>query len=398
MNLPNETDGATTIPERGRLKVFLGMAAGVGKTYRMLRDGMLEAENGRDVVIGYLEPHDRDATVAQSTGFETVPRRCVEYKGTPMEEMDLPAVLRRRPQLCLVDELAHTNAPGVEHAKRFEDVYDLIEAGIDVYTTMNVQHLESLNDQIAELTTTRVRETVPDAVLKRADEVVLIDLTPEALIERLRAGKIYPADRVPSALNNFFKIENLTALRSVALRQVADDVEAKRLTVELAAPTRPGDDRLSQQAVPLAVGERALVLVTPRPSSQRVLRRAWRSAQRLGSELDALWVCGPGYEPTPAEQEQLTALSRLSSVLGANFQTVHGDDVIETVGRVARELGTTYVLIGPPHSPKTVGRWGRSSMIDQLLRELPGMDLRVIADRSLVPGPAAAERGNGASS
>lgn len=395
MNQPSEIAGTAGPPGKGRLKVFLGMAAGVGKTYRMLRDGMMEAENGRDVVIGYLEPHEREATIAQSTGFETVPRQTVTYKGTPLEEMDLPAVLKRKPELCLVDELAHTNAPGVDHPKRFEDVYDLIDAGIDVFTTINVQHLESLNDQISELTGTRVRETVPDAVLQRADEVVLIDFTPEALIERLRAGKIYPADRVPSALNNFFKIENLTALRSVALRQVADDVEAKRLTVERATNARPGDDRLSKQAVPLAVGERALVLVTPRPSSQRVLRRAWRSAQRLGSELDVIWVCDPGHEPTPEEQEQLKALRRLSSVLGAIFTIEQGDDVAKTVGRVARGLGTTYVLLGPPHSRKTVARWGREPLIDKLLRELPGMDLRVIADRSKLPALNFGQRENG---
>lgn len=370
---------------RGRLTVFLGMAAGVGKTYRMLRDGMLEAENGRDVVIGYFEPHSREATIAQAASFESVPRRIVRYKETQMEELDLPAVLERRPELCLVDELAHTNAPGFEHGKRFEDVDDLLAAGIDVLTTMNVQHLESLNDQVAELTGTRVRETVPDTVLSRADEVILIDLTPEALIERLRTGKIYPADRVTAALNNFFKIENLTALRSVALRQVADDVEAKRLTVEDALIPCPGDDRLSRRAVPLAVGERALVLVTPRPSSQRVLRRAWRSAQRLGSELDVLWVCPPGHQPTREQQAQITALQRLSSVLGADFRVEPGDDVIETVGRLARQIGTTYILIGPPHTTNTLGRWGRASMMDRLLRELPGMDLRVIADRSLLP-------------
>src|SRR5665811_803739 len=193
---------------RGRYKVFLGMAAGVGKTYRMLQEGQAEAEAGRDVVIGYLEPHGRAETVAQAQGLEVVPRRRVSYRDTVLEEMDLPAILRREPELCLIDELAHTNAPGVEHEKRYEDVRDVLDAGIDVYSTVNVQHLESLNEQVAQLTGARVRETIPDEVLSMADEVVLIDLTPEALIARLRAGKVYPRDRVQAALNNFFKIEN----------------------------------------------------------------------------------------------------------------------------------------------------------------------------------------------
>src|SRR3954451_16456585 len=170
-------------------KIFLGMAAGVGKTYRMLQEGAAEAESGRDVVIGYLEPHRRPATAAQAVGLEVVPRYRVTYKEVALDELDVAAVLRRRPELCLIDELAHTNAPGLDHTKRYEDVRDVLDAGIDVYSTVNVQHLESLNDQVAELTGTRVRETLPDSVLGEADEVVLVDLTPEALLQRLREGK-----------------------------------------------------------------------------------------------------------------------------------------------------------------------------------------------------------------
>src|SRR3954463_8817910 len=194
---------------RGHLKVFLGMAAGVGKTYRMLQEGRAELEGGRDVVVGLLETHGRADTLAQAAGLEVLPRRRVTYRDTTLEEMDVPAILRRAPELCLIDELAHTNAPGVEHRKRYEDVQTVLDAGIDVYSTVNVRHLESLNDQIAEQIGTRVRETLPDDVLGDADEVVLIDVTPEALIERLRAGKVYPAERVETALNNFFRIENL---------------------------------------------------------------------------------------------------------------------------------------------------------------------------------------------
>src|SRR5579872_1430181 len=203
--------GAVSATARGSHRVFLGMAAGVGKTYRMLLEGQAQAENGRDVVIGWLEPHGRRETEELARDLEVVPRRRVAYRDTMIDEMDLPAILARAPELCLIDELAHTNAVGVEHEKRWQDVEAVIEAGIDVFSTVNVQHLESLNDQIAELTGTRVRETIPDSVLTAADEVVLIDITPQALIERLRAGKIYRPDRVETALGNFFRIENLAA-------------------------------------------------------------------------------------------------------------------------------------------------------------------------------------------
>jgi two-component system sensor histidine kinase KdpD len=199
--------------ERGHLKVFIGMAPGVGKTYRMLQEGVAEATNGRDVAIGYLESHGREETAAQAAGLELIPRRQLTYRGIDLEEMDLPAVLARRPELCLIDELAHTNAAGLEHEKRYEDVRTVIDAGIDVYSTINVQHLESLKDQVGQLTGATVRETIPDEVLSEADEVVLIDVTPEALIARLRAGKVYAPERVPAALSHFFKIENLSALR-----------------------------------------------------------------------------------------------------------------------------------------------------------------------------------------
>ena len=275
---------------RGHLKVFIGMAAGVGKTYRMLQEGHTESNAGRDVAIGYMEPHKRPETSALAEGLETVPRRRVAYRDTELEEMDLPALLARAPELALIDELAHTNAPGVEHDKRYEDVREVLAAGIDVFSTVNVQHLESLNDQVAELTGTRVRETIPDAVLGEADEVVLIDLTPEALVERLRAGKVYPGESIEAALNNFFTVENLLTLREVALRQVAQEVEAKRLVVEEPLGTR--QERVAAE-VPKAVGERLLALVRPEPASQRLVRRAWRSAQRLGTDLDLLWVKPP---------------------------------------------------------------------------------------------------------
>jgi two-component system, OmpR family, sensor histidine kinase KdpD len=363
---------------RGRYKVFLGMAAGVGKTYRMLQEGQAEAEAGRDVVIGYLEPHGRSETLAQAARLETVPRRRVRYRETLLEEMDLPAILERDPELCLIDELAHSNVPGVEHAKRYEDISEVLSAGIDVYSTVNVQHLESLNDQVAELTGTRVRETVPDAVLASADDVVLIDITPESLIERLIAGKVYPQERVQSALSNFFRIENLSALREVALRQVAEEIEAKRIPSENGGRAR--EERLIDAATPHAIGERLLALVTPQPRSQRVVRRAWRSAQRLGAELDVLWVNEE--DPSEAESEQLAALRRLTSVLGAHLLVERGDDVATVAQRVARERGTTYVLMGTPSPRSAMARLMTPALPFRLISLLPGIDLRIVADRT----------------
>ena len=365
--------------DRGSLKVFLGMAAGVGKTFRMLQEGRAEAEAGRDVVIGYLEPHGREETVEQAGDLEVVPRRRVPYRETVLEEMDLPAIVRRAPELALIDELAHTNAPGLEHKKRYEDVEDVLNAGIDVYSTVNVQHLESLNDSVCELTGVRVRETMPDAVLNAADEVVLMDLTPEALLARLRAGKIYPQERIDSALNNFFRIENLNALREVALRQVAEEVESKRMVRETVGQR---EDRLAESAATQAVGERLLALIKPTPRAQRLVRRAWRSAQRLGADLDLVWVKRPGYTPTKEEQDQLDALGRLASILGARLVVEEGDNLAQAVKEIAEERGSTYVLIGTPRPRTGLDRF-RPSLATRLIEALPGVDLRVVADRTL---------------
>jgi two-component system sensor histidine kinase KdpD len=373
-----EEDGAVPAGGRGQLKVFIGMAAGVGKTYRMLEEGHAEQEAGRDVAIGYLEPHKRPETSELADGLETVPRRRVTYRESDLEEMDLPALLARRPGLALIDELAHTNVPGVEHGKRYEDVRDVLAAGIDVFSTVNVQHLESLNDQVAELTGTRVRETIPDAVLGEADEVVLIDLTPEALIARLRAGKIYPGETIEAALNNFFTVENLLALREVALRQVAQEVEAKRLVVEEPLGTR--EERVGGE-VPRAVGERLLALITPRPSSQRLIRRAWRSAQRLGTDLDLLWVKPPN-QPIEGEVErQVTALRHLASVLGANFLIEESDDLVKGAAEVVRERGSTYIMVGESDPRRGLARLREPLPLRLMQATPPGVDVRIIAHR-----------------
>ncbi len=373
-----------TAPERGHLKVFIGMAAGVGKTYRMLQEGRSEAESGRDVAIGYLEPHGREETTAQAVGLELIPPRMVNYRGTPLAEMDLPAVLERDPELCLIDELAHTNAPGTEHEKRYEDVQDVLAAGIDVFSTVNVQHLESLNDQIIQLTGTRVRETIPDEVLASADEVVLIDLTPEALIERLRAGKIYRQERVPAALNNFFKIENLSALRETALRHVAEGVEIKRLTPAPMVSRREEGvvESHSPGAGTQAIAERLLALVALAPHSQRIVRRASRSAERLGARLDVLVVRPLGRTPSAEDREQLEALRRLTSMLGARLLVEEGEDVATVAIETAHRLASTYILMGAPAPRRGLKRFSEP-LVMRLLEGLPGIDVRIVADPTL---------------
>jgi two-component system sensor histidine kinase KdpD len=368
----------TDMTQRGHLRVFLGMAAGVGKTFRMLIEGHAEQDAGRDVVIGLLETHGRADTARLAEGLPAVPRRRVDYRGTTLEEMDLPSVLTRAPELCLIDELAHTNAPSVEHDKRYDDVEDVLAAGIDVLSTLNVQHLESLNDQIAELSGIRVRETIPDAGLGRADEVVLVDLTPEALLERLRAGKVYRPERIDAALNNFFRIENLSALREVALRQVAEEVGQKRLTT--IEPVSSRGETIAAEA-PTAIGERLLALVEPYPGAQRLVRRAWRSAQRLGAGIDLLWVRPPGRSLSEEQERSLTALRQLASVLGTRLLVEESDAVPEAVAEVASRQRTTYVLMGRGRPARGLARL-RRPLPQRLMELLPGVDVRIVADRS----------------
>jgi two-component system, OmpR family, sensor histidine kinase KdpD len=354
---------------RGRYRILLGMAAGVGKTYRMLQEGRQAQVEGRDVVIGYLEPHDRPETAVLAEELETVPRLRAEHGGLELEEMDVDAVIRRAPELALVDELAHTNASTTRNEKRWQDIDEILAAGIDVISTVNVQHLESLNDEIAELTDVRVRETFPDHVLEDADEVVLVDLTPEALRERLRAGKVYPRERADVALDNFFRVDKLSALRELALREVAEDVGQRRQSTVL--------DPLSQQAV----AERVLALVEPQPKSQRIMRRAWRSAERLGAQLDAMWVRRADDELDEEQQIALAALRRLAIVLGAHFLEEEGDDLVATVRRVVYERGTTYVFVGTPDESRR-REILRGSLLSALVRELPGVDILVVTNRA----------------
>ena len=355
---------------RGRYRILLGAAAGVGKTYRMLLEGRQAAAEGVDVVIGYLEPHDRPETSALAEGLETIPRRTVGHEGIALQEMNVDAITRRAPELALIDELAHTNAPGSRNLKRYQDIDDVLDAGIDVISTVNVQHLESLNDVVLELTGVRVRETFPDQILEEADEVVLVDLAPEELRERLRAGKVYEASRVDTALENFFRSDNLAALRQLALRELSEDVEARReASITVSA--------MAQQAII----ERILVLVEPGPSSQRLLRRAWRSSQRLGAEIDALWVRPPDERLTEERTVALAALRRLAALLGVHFLEEESSDVIGAVRETVLERGATYLYMGTP-ARRRADEVLHGSLLTRLIEALPGVDIRIAADRS----------------
>src|SRR5579872_2680111 len=303
---------------RGRHTVYLGMAPGVGKTYQMLDEGHEERSRGRDVAIGYLEAHGRADTLAQARGLELIPRRRIRYRSVLLEEMDLPAILRRRPQLCLIDELAHTNVPGSEHLKRYEDVEDVLAAGIDVFSTVNVQHVESLAGRVATLTGIAVRETLPYRVLDEADDVVLVDVTPELVLERLLAGKIYPGQPVEVARRGFFRPETLATLRELALLHVAEEAEPGRrnrpggaLQSRTRVAQRRGRRRRGERGREPADRAHVLALVTPDPSQRPVVHHAYRAAQGLDAPFDALWV-RPAPSPAQADGDMdLAALERL---------------------------------------------------------------------------------------
>jgi len=358
---------------RGRHKVFLGMAVGVGKTYRMLQDGHVEVAKGHDVAIGLLETHGRTDTAALAEGLELIPRRRVAVHGTVVEELDLPAVLRRAPGICLVDELAHTNAAGLEHTKRYEDVAHILAAGITVFSTVNVQHLESVAGRIGERTGIVIHETVPDSVVDEADEVVIVDLSPEALRARIAEGKVLPPASVPVALEGFFNKENLGVLREIALLQVVEEVEAQRLTAETL-----NNPRLSEQ-VAAARGVRFLGLVKPDLSANRIVRRAWTLAERLGGELDLLWVT-PVEPSEDAETARAVAeLRRLAAVFGAHLIVETDRNVAAAVVRVAAERRVTQIVMGTPHLRRRLGRRLRS-LVDEIAAHDPTLDVVLVGD------------------
>jgi two-component system sensor histidine kinase KdpD len=365
---------------RGKLKIFFGYVAGVGKTYAMLEAARRERAAGTDVVVGYVEPHGRPETEALLEGLEALPPRPIAYRGVTLREFDLDAALARHPALILVDELAHTNAEGSRHAKRWQDIEELLDAGIDVWSTLNVQHLESLNDVIAQITGVVVRETLPDAVMERVDDLELVDITPEELIERLRAGKVYITLQAERALQNFFQRANLVALRELSLRQVADrlrrDVDAAR------------QDRAAEG--PWATNERLLVCVGPSPTASKLIRTAKRMAVAFGAEWLAVAVetSGAGRR-LAARRQKIAQHLRLAEQLGAETHTLVGASVASAILDCARVRNVTKIIVG-----KTALPWWRrmlfGSVVDKLLESSGAIDVYVIRGESETPARAEA--------
>jgi two-component system sensor histidine kinase KdpD len=362
------------VAPRGRLKVFLGYAAGVGKTYQMLSEAQDLHAHGVDVVIAYFEPHGRQETIAMTEGLETVPRRTVDYRGSSFEEMDTDAVLARRPHVAVVDEFPHTNVPGSARAKRYEDVHVLLDAGIDVLTTMNVQHLESLNDQIWQSTGVRVRETIPDWVLKQADEVVMVDLTPRALLNRLERGVVYPPERATAALQNFFKEPTLVALRELAMRQTAYAAETRQQD-----ETRqgPGAD------VALRADERLLLMIDPSPASAALIRRGRRVADYLQAECLAVYVSRTAdmSDLTPDERDSVERQLNFARGLRIESRILEGEDVAQTLVAFARLHGVTQIFVTRRTESRMITLLKRG-LVPRIVNLAHDMQVTIVANRS----------------
>ncbi len=363
---------------RGKLKIFFGMAAGVGKTYAMLESARSLKDAGVDVVVGYVETHKRRETEALLAGLEVIPRLKVEYRGTVMEEMDTDTIIERNPKLVLVDELAHTNAPGVRHVKRWQDVVEILQAGIDVYTTVNVQHFESRTDAVQQITGITVRETVPDSLLDMADEIELIDLSPEQLRKRLAEGKVYTPERVETAAGNFFRTGNLTALREMSLRLTAEHVDHK-LRDYMQAKRISG---------PWKSGERLLVGIGPSPFSEHLVR--W--TRRMAYTLEAPWIALYVETPKPlsaaskAQVEQTLALVRS---LGGEVATTVSEDVNEALLKAARQRNVTQIVIGKPHHTPVQSLLRGGSLVDKIIRASGDIDIYVVTGDKDLPSETA---------
>ncbi len=357
---------------RGRFTILLGSAAGVGKTVRMLEEGHRLKGEGRDVVVAYFEPHGRAYTVEKLGELEVIPRRRIPYRGATLDEMDVEDIRARRPEVALVDELAHTNVPGSRNEKRWQDVRELLDGGIDVIATVNIQHLESLNDKIAQLTGVQVRETIPDTVFVEADDVVVVDVTPEALQARLRRGEIYPPERVERALENFFRATNLSALRELALLQVAEeadrDLEAFR--------------REEQLVEAWGVQERILVGVSATRPSTLLIRRGTRLARRVPGKCYVLFVAPPGGLTCLSDDERALVQSdlQLARTLDAEAEVIEDRNVARAVTDYARRKQVTQIFLGR----SSRGRWEEllhGSVINDVVRLSHGIDVHIVADR-----------------
>jgi len=355
--------------ERARLRIYIGAAPGVGKTYTMLQDAHGLRARGLDVVVGFVETYGRAETEAQIGDLEVVRRRAIEYRGVTMEEMDLDAILRRRPQVCVVDELAHTNVPGSRHAKRYEDVLEILEAGIHVMTAVNIQHLETLNDAVARATGVRVRETVPDTFFDRANEVINVDVTVDELRSRLREGKVYAPEKVEQALRRFFRKGNLSTLRELALRAVADEVGEKAASY-----------RAREGLEPALIPERVMVCMSSNALAPRVIRTGARIAGRLGSKWYAVYVETPREKPdriNPRDADALQQNIRLAESLGATVVRVRAGHPSEGLIAFAQREGVTHVIFGQTARSRWELLW-RGSTLDKFLAAVPDAAVQVV--------------------
>jgi two-component system sensor histidine kinase KdpD len=369
-----EDDVTEVVEQAGRFRVYLGAAAGVGKTYAMLSEGHRRLGRGADVVIGFVECHGRKLTEQLIEGLEEVPRKVVDYRGSQLQEMDLDAVLRRRPKIALVDELAHTNVPGSgRNEKRWQDVMEILAAGIDVITTVNIQHLESIADEVEHMTGARVRERVPDWVVRKADQIELVDSSPEQLRRRMVHGNIYPKERVTQALRHFFRTDNLIALRELALRFLADESDE-----ELLENLRRHDSKVVWETC-----ERIMVAVTPDPDSAGLIRRAARIASRLKADLDVVHVAPA--DGATRNRGATGELRELAANVGARWHEVEDDDPVRSIARFAREHQITQIVIGSSSRNRWQQLTGGGSNVTRILREAGsvGIDVHVIARRDL---------------
>jgi two-component system sensor histidine kinase KdpD len=364
-----------TLRNRGRHKIFLGYAPGVGKTFTMLAEAQRRFRRGEDLVIGFVETHGRAATAELAEGLPEVPRKQIEYRGKVFEEMDTAAVIERKPEWVLVDELAHTNVPGSVHEKRWQSVEEILAAGINVISTVNVQHFESLNDTIYQITTVRVRETLPDAILDRADEVVLVDLTADALINRLNRGVVYDLDKIPGALSNFFRRGNLVALRELALRKTAEEVDEKL------------EDYIEAHEIetPWATEDRVVVCVKAGPIAKKLVRRGYRLAKRLQGHFWVVHVHTPG-EGLGRHHDELQELFELTQNLGGIVVELSGDSEADAILTFAREHRATFVVLGQSRRSRMDEVLRGSSLIARIMRETEDMDVLAVADPSKAEG------------
>jgi len=362
----------------GKLKIFMGYAAGVGKTYMMLEEAQELMAQGVDVVIGYFEPHGRKDTITRAEGLETIPRKKIEYRGSVFEEMDTEAILARKPAVCAVDEFPHTNVPGSARLKRWEDVQLLLEAGIDVLSTMNIQHLESLNDQVWQITGIRVRETIPDWVMQRADQVVMVDVTPRALLNRLERGVVYGREKAERALQNFFRESTLVALREMALRQTAHEVE-HRSAVEASdgwaghgAFGRPG------------AHHKILILVTADPKTAMLIRRAKRVGDFLDAEVFAVTVHSGSLRALPElEQESVERHLNFARNLHIETRVLEGEDVASTLVDFARRNQITQIFLARPRERDWRSLFGRD-LIQRVVGQARDMQVVIVSEREMV--------------